>query len=86
MRTNIEIDDKLMKQAMNLSTNKTKKAVVEEALRMYVRTSEQHRAINSLWGILKDEGWDGAPEGKDKWAEAKERHAKEAKAGRKKAA
>jgi hypothetical protein len=86
MRTNIEIDDKLMKQAMKASGAKTKKAVVEEALKMYVRSHDQQRAINSLWGILKDEGWDGAPEGKDKWAEAKERHAKEAKAGRKKAA
>jgi len=86
MRTNIEIDDKLMKQAMKFSKTKTKKAVVEQALRMYVKSHDQQRAIHSLWGILENEGWDGAPEGKDKWAEAKERHAKEVKAGRKKAA
>jgi Arc/MetJ family transcription regulator len=41
MRTNIEIDDKLMKQAQRLSGLKTKRAVVEEALRMLVRVKRQ---------------------------------------------
>jgi Arc/MetJ family transcription regulator len=37
MRTNIEIDDKLMKEAQRLSGLKTERAVVEAALRMLVR-------------------------------------------------
>ena len=41
MRTNIEIDDKLMAQAMKSSGASTKKAVVEEALRLLVRTHSQ---------------------------------------------
>ena len=41
MRTNIDIDDKLMEQAMRSSGAPTKKAVVEEALRMLVRTQSQ---------------------------------------------
>lgn len=41
MRTNIVIDDKLMKQAMRATGLKTKKAVVEEALRLLVRLKRQ---------------------------------------------
>jgi Arc/MetJ family transcription regulator len=55
MRTNIEIDDKLMAQAMRASGKATKRAVVEEALQMLVRTKRQA-------GIRKWRGkvaWDG---------------------------
>jgi Arc/MetJ family transcription regulator len=55
MRTNIEIDDKLMSQAMELSEAVTKKAVVEEALRLVVQLDRQARAIAKLWGV----GWEG---------------------------
>ncbi len=55
MRTNIEIDDKLMKQAMKATGATTKKAAVEQALRLAVRLDRQARAIDQLWGI----GWDG---------------------------
>lgn len=41
MRTNIEIDDQLMQQAMRSTGARTKKAVVEAALRLLVKTHAQ---------------------------------------------
>jgi Arc/MetJ family transcription regulator len=41
MRTNIVIDDALMAEAMRLSGLKTKKAVVEEALKLFVQIKRQ---------------------------------------------
>src|SRR5271170_4765412 len=41
MRTNIEIDDRLVRQAMRCSGARTKKAVVETALQLLVRTYAQ---------------------------------------------
>jgi Arc/MetJ family transcription regulator len=55
MRTNIEIDDKLMAKAMKSSGAATKKAVVDEALRMLVRTHAQ-TGILRLRGKVKWEG------------------------------
>jgi Arc/MetJ family transcription regulator len=55
MRTNIEIDDKLMNQAMALTDKSSKKAAVEEALRLAVQLDRQAQAIRQLWGI----GWEG---------------------------
>jgi Arc/MetJ family transcription regulator len=55
MRTNIEIDDKLMAKAMKASGASTKKAVVEEALRLLVRIRGQAR-IRELRGKIKWEG------------------------------
>lgn len=54
MRTNIVIDDKLMKEAMELSGLKTKREVVEQALRTFVRLKRQEDILE-LRGI----GWDG---------------------------
>jgi len=55
MRTNIDIDDALLKEAMEALGVKTKKAAVEEALRRAVLTDRRRQAIGNLWGI----GWDG---------------------------
>lgn len=55
MRTNIEIDDKLMAKAMKASGAPTKKAVVEEALKLLVRIRGQAR-IRELRGKIKWEG------------------------------
>ena len=41
MRTNIDIDDDLMRQAMRSSSARTKRAVVEEALRLLIQTKGQ---------------------------------------------
>ena len=51
MRTNIEIDEELMKQAMNLSGLKTKRADVEEGLRLLIQIKEQS-SILALRGKL----------------------------------
>jgi Arc/MetJ family transcription regulator len=55
MRTNIEIDDELMQQAMALSGKPTKKAVVEEALRLVVQLKHQ-AGIRKLRGKIQWEG------------------------------
>ena len=55
MRTNIEIDDKLMKEAQRLSGLKTKRAVVEEGLKTLVRVKRQMKILE-LAG--KVEFWD----------------------------
>ena len=41
MRTNIDIDDGLMRQAMRSSGARTKRAVVEEGLRLLIQTRGQ---------------------------------------------
>lgn len=55
MRTNIVIDDTLMEQAMNLSGLDTKKAVVEEALKVFIQIQQQ-LLIRQFRGKLQ---WDG---------------------------
>ena len=55
MRTNIEIDDKLMARAMRLTGLPTKRAAVEEGLRLLVRVREQAEALKALKGL----GWEG---------------------------
>jgi Arc/MetJ family transcription regulator len=41
MRTNIEIDNRLMRQAMRSSGSRTKRATVEAGLRLLVQTGAQ---------------------------------------------
>jgi Arc/MetJ family transcription regulator len=55
VRTNIEIDDKLVSQAMQASGARTKKAVVEAGLRLLVKTYSQ-TAIRKLRGKVQWEG------------------------------
>lgn len=55
MRTNIDIDDELMRQAMRRSGARTKKAAVEAGLRLLVKTHAQ-TAIRRLRGKVRWEG------------------------------
>lgn len=55
MRTNIEIDDHLMREAMRSSGARTKRAAVEEALRLLVQTRGQ-ASLRRLRGKV---AWDG---------------------------
>jgi len=55
MRTNIVIDDELMRQAVELSESKTKKAIVEEALSLLIRFRKQAK-LRALRGQLVWEG------------------------------
>lgn len=41
MRTNIDIDDRLMRQAMRSSRSRTKRAAVEAGLRLLIQTRAQ---------------------------------------------
>ncbi len=45
MRTNIVIDDKLMRQAMAASGLKTKRATIEEALRLFIQVQSQKKIL-----------------------------------------
>ena len=55
MRTNIEIDDRLLAQAMKITGAKTKRAAVQEALRRVVNTAKARDAFARLEGV----GWEG---------------------------
>lgn len=55
MRTNIELDDELMAQAMEATGLSTKKATVEEALRQIVLNYRRRQGMENLRGI----GWEG---------------------------
>ena len=55
MRTNIVIDDKLMNHALKVSGLQTKKAVVEEGLKLLIQMKNQ-TVIKGLRGKLKWEG------------------------------
>jgi Arc/MetJ family transcription regulator len=55
MRTNIEIDDKLLAQAIRLTGLKTKRAAVEAGLKMLVRVKRQEE-IFKLRGKVNWEG------------------------------
>jgi len=55
MRTNIVLDDELITKAISLSQNRTKKAVIEEALKLLVKFKQQLKIIE-LRGKLNWEG------------------------------
>lgn len=54
MRTNIDIDDELIAEAMTRGGIKTKRAAVDEALRAFI-AMKRELEIRELRGI----GWDG---------------------------
>jgi len=55
MRTNIDIDDKLLAEAKEATGKTTKKDIVEEALRRAVKNYRGRKAIAELYGM----GWEG---------------------------
>ncbi len=55
MRTNIDIDDGLMRQAMQKNGTSTKKATVEDALRLLIQTRSQV-GMRQFRGKVKWEG------------------------------
>jgi len=54
-RTNIDIDDRLMREAMRSSGARTKRAAVEQGLRLLIQTRGQ-RSIRRLRGKVSWEG------------------------------
>jgi len=55
MRTNIEIDDALLSRAVIAAGLSTKRATVEQSLRLLVQIHEQARALADINGL----GWEG---------------------------
>jgi len=52
MRTNVVLDDDLIKSALSLSGLKTKKKAIEEGLKLLIRVNRQKR-IRDFRGKLK---------------------------------
>lgn len=55
MRTNIEIDNYLMQEAKKISKTKTKKEIVDLALKTYIKVN-QRKDLLKLFGKVKWEG------------------------------
>jgi Arc/MetJ family transcription regulator len=55
MRTNIEIDDVLMREAQKVSGHATKKHTVEQALRLMIRLRRQ-REVDTAFGRYRWRG------------------------------
>jgi Arc/MetJ family transcription regulator len=64
MRTNIEIDDELMDRALKVSGLPTKKAAVEEALRLLIRMRQQSGARDAFGKIPLDIDLDRSRQGR----------------------
>ncbi|HUF22059.1 MAG TPA: type II toxin-antitoxin system VapB family antitoxin [Burkholderiales bacterium] len=56
MRTNIVLDEKLVKEAMKLANVKTKREAVEIALRRFVHSGRQRKLLDlhGAGGVRKD--------------------------------
>ena len=52
MRTNVVIDDKLLREAFSVSDAKTKKALIEEALEMLIRLKKR-KDLTELAGKIR---------------------------------
>ena len=52
MATNVELDDELVARAMALSPARSKRALLEEALKTYIRVQEQ-KEVRDLRGRLR---------------------------------
>ena len=58
MRTNIDIDDALLEQAFSVSRMRTKKDLIDEALREFVRLRKR-KDLTELAGFIEfSEGYD----------------------------
>ena len=55
MRTNIDVDEELLRRAMEASHTNTKKATVEAALRLTIQLKNQEKILD-LFGKVQ---WDG---------------------------
>lgn len=65
MRTNIEIDDKLMTEALRVSGLKTKRAVVEAGLRILIRLKRQEDILHLAGKVQWEGNLDESRQGRD---------------------
>ena len=52
MATNLDIDEKLLEEALRIGGNRTKKATVEEALQEYIQRRKQQKILK-LFGKIE---------------------------------
>jgi Arc/MetJ family transcription regulator len=65
MRTNIEVDDELMAEALRLTGLKTKRAVVEAGLRMLIRLKRQEDILQLAGKVQWEGNLDESRRGRD---------------------
>ena len=58
MATNLALDDKLIKEAQEIGQQKTKKAVVTEALKEYIQRRKQLEILQLFGSLDYDEKYD----------------------------
>ena len=58
MATNLQIDENLMREALELGGHRTKRAAVEEALQEYVMRRKQLQVVNLFGTVDYDEDYD----------------------------
>lgn len=58
MSTNLQLDDRLIKEAVTLGNHRTKKAAVTEALTEYIRHLRQERILNLFGKVDFQPGYD----------------------------
>lgn len=58
MATNLQIDERLMQEALELGGHRTKRAAVEEALQEYVMRRKQLQVLDLFGTIDYDEDYD----------------------------
>ncbi|NTW16485.1 MAG: type II toxin-antitoxin system VapB family antitoxin [Syntrophaceae bacterium] len=58
MRTNIVLDESLIKEGFELSGAKTKKELIHQALKEFVATRKRHNLLNLEGKIMFADGYD----------------------------
>ncbi len=58
MATNLQLDDRLIKQAVELGTHRTKKAAVTQALNDYIAHLKQEKILNLFGKVDFTPGYD----------------------------
>ena len=58
MATNLQLDDRLIKQAVALGNHRTKRAAVTQALTDYIRHLRQERILEVFGKVDFDSGYD----------------------------
>ena len=58
MATNLQLDDRLIKQAVELGTHRTKKAAVTQALNDYISHLRQEKILNLFGKVDFTSGYD----------------------------
>jgi Arc/MetJ family transcription regulator len=65
MRTNIEIDDQLLEQALRATGLKTKRAVVEAGLRMLLHLKGQEEILRLVAKVRWEDNLEESRQGRD---------------------